>query len=72
MAAYRKAPTATNDGRVSLPEQGRVASHAQVSAKIRALHAVLGPCIVRFDDGRQAVLSAEALKIVPFHGGTNA
>ena len=39
----------------------------QVSAKIRALFDVLGPCIVRTCDGGTHVLSAEALKFVPFH-----
>ena len=38
-----------------------------VRAKIRALFDVLGPCIVRTCDGGTHVLSAEALKFVPFH-----
>ncbi|WP_022684534.1 HNH endonuclease signature motif containing protein [Sphingobium bisphenolivorans] len=37
---------------------------AERRAAIRALHSILGTCIVRFDDGRSAVLSAEALQVV--------
>lgn len=40
-------------------------------AKLRALVDAFGgkPCFVRFDDGRTAILSAEALKFIPIHEG---
>lgn len=76
MAFAQKDGASNTASPASLPEQRRVASNAaQVSdrrAMLRALFDVLGPCIVRFDDGGAAVLSAEALKIIPLHGVLNA
>ena len=46
-------------------------------AKLLALFHAFGgkPCLVRWDDGRTAILSAEALRVVDIpltHGGMNA
>lgn len=46
---------------------GPTVADLDAAAKRRALFGVLGPCILRTDDGGAHVLSAEALKIVPFH-----
>lgn len=66
---------ASNHARPAVcPAEGRCTAGADNSrAKLRALaEAMGGPCFVRFDDGRTAILSAEALKFIPFHGGMNA
>lgn len=69
MAFAQKHGSAIADAPASLPEQNRVAnSPAQViadrRAKLRALHAVVGTCVVRFADGSAAVVSADALRVI--------
>ena len=74
-------PKASPAVKTAFTATGSAGSHsAAVSdprAKLLALFHAFGgkPCLVRWDDGRTAILSAEALRVVDIpltHGGMNA
>lgn len=76
--AQKVGPSEIRETPVCPTVAGSHVSNGQVSdrrAKLRALHAVIGTCIVRFADGSAAVVSADALRVIDFplsHEALNA